>query len=96
MKVKEIREKETSHLEHEMADQQKHLFELRSQAVTEKLEDPSQIGKTRKTIARMKTVLRQREIEEASKKETKEAPKKESKKASKKVSKKVSKKSSKK
>ena len=42
----------------------RHLYELKSQAVTEKLEDPSQIGKTRKDIARMKTVLRQRELEE--------------------------------
>ena len=59
MKTKEIREKETSHLEHELADQQKHLFDLRAQAVTEKLEDPSQIAKTRRTIARMKTILKQ-------------------------------------
>ena len=63
MKTKEIREKETSHLKHELVEMQKHLFELRSQAVTEKLEDPSQLRKTRKDIARMKTILRQREIE---------------------------------
>ena len=68
MKLNEIREKETSHLEHELAERQKHLFDLRSQAVTEKLEDPSQIQKTRKDIARMKTVLRQREMEEQKKK----------------------------
>ena len=48
MKIKEIREKETSHLKHELIEKQKHLFDLRSQAVTEKLEDPSQFGKTRK------------------------------------------------
>jgi large subunit ribosomal protein L29 len=64
MKMKEIRDKETSHLEHELAEQQKHLFDLRSQAVTEKLEDPSQLTKTRKDIARIKTALRQREIEQ--------------------------------
>jgi large subunit ribosomal protein L29 len=64
MKIKEIREKETSHLEHELAEQQKHLFDLRSQAVTEKLEDPSQLTKTRKDIARIKTILRQRTIEQ--------------------------------
>jgi large subunit ribosomal protein L29 len=63
MKIKEIREKETSHLEHELVEKQKHLFALRSQAVTEKLENPSLLGKTRKDIARMKTVLRQRQIE---------------------------------
>jgi large subunit ribosomal protein L29 len=63
MKLKEILEKETDHLKHELTEQQKHLYDLRSQAVTEKLEDPSQLRKTRKTIARMKTVLRQRELE---------------------------------
>jgi ribosomal protein L29 len=31
--------------------------------VTEKLEDPSQLRKTRKAIAQIKTVLRQRQIE---------------------------------
>jgi len=63
MTNKEIREKETEHLKHELMEKQKHLFDLRSQAVTEKLEDPSQLLKTRKEIARMKTILRQRETE---------------------------------
>lgn len=62
MKIKEIKEKDDSHLEHELLDARKHLFELRTQAVTEKLEDPTQIGKTKKTIARLKTVLRQRTL----------------------------------
>ena len=63
MTAKEIREKETEHLKHELAEKRKHLFDLRSQAVTEKLEDPSQLGKTRKDIARMQTILKQREID---------------------------------
>lgn len=67
MNAKEIREKETGHLRHELVEKQKHLFDLRSQAVTEKLEDPSQIRKTRKEIARMKTVLRERELAEQKK-----------------------------
>ena len=53
MTTKEIREKETEHLKHELVEQRKHLFDLRSQAVTEKLEDPSQLRKTSKDIARM-------------------------------------------
>jgi large subunit ribosomal protein L29 len=65
MKMKEIRLKETDHLRHELAEQQKHLFTLRTQSVTEKLEDPSQLGKARKEIARLKTVLHQRELEAA-------------------------------
>ena len=67
MTTKEIREKETAHLNHELAEQQKRLFELRGQAVTEKLEDPSQLRKTKKDIARIKTVIRQRELEQAKK-----------------------------
>ena len=69
MTTKEIREKETKALDHELVERQKHLFDLRSQAVTEKLEDPSQLRKTKKDIARIKTVIRQRAIEQqASKK----------------------------
>jgi len=65
MTIQEIRDKETDHLRNELLERQKHLFDLRSQAVTEKLEDPSQLRKTRQDIARMKTVLRQRELEAA-------------------------------
>jgi len=68
MSVKELTDKETNHLKEELAEKRKHLFDLRSQAVTEKLEDPSQLRKTRKDIARMMTVIRQREIEEQQKK----------------------------
>jgi large subunit ribosomal protein L29 len=63
MTTKEIREKESTALDHELVERQKHLFDLRSQAVTEKLEDPSQLRKTKKDIARIKTVLRQRQLE---------------------------------
>lgn len=62
MKIKEIQEKETDAIEAELKQLQKHLFDLRTQAVTEKLENPSQILKTRKDIARMKTTLRQRQL----------------------------------
>jgi large subunit ribosomal protein L29 len=63
MTIKEIRERENEALTNELKDQLKHLFELRSQAVTEKLEDPSQLKKARREIAQIRTVLRQREIE---------------------------------
>ena len=62
MTVKEIREKETGHLKEALGETRKHLFDLRSQAVTEKLEDPSQLRKTRREIAQMQTILRQREL----------------------------------
>ena len=67
MKMKEILEKQGDQLDQELVERQKHLFELRSQAVTEKLEDPSQLRKTKKDIARIKTVIRQREVEQAAK-----------------------------
>ena len=65
--MKEILEKQGDQLGHELLEKQKHLFDLRSQAVTEKLEDPSQLLKTRRDIARIKTVLRQRQLESAKK-----------------------------
>lgn len=65
MKTKEIRLKDTDHIQLELAEQQKQLFTLRTQSVTEKLEDPSQLRKARREIARLKTVLRQRQLEAA-------------------------------
>ena len=62
-KLKELRERESEALKHELSDRQKHLFDLRSQSVTEKLEDPTQMAKTRRDIARIKTILRQRDLE---------------------------------
>jgi len=40
----------------------RHLFDLRSQSVTEKLEDSSMLKKTRRDIARLLTVQREREL----------------------------------
>jgi large subunit ribosomal protein L29 len=60
MKLEEIRSMKTDELHEELERLRRHLFDLRSQAVTEKLEDPTQITKTRKDIARLLTVLQQR------------------------------------
>ncbi len=62
MKTKEIAEKDLPALNAELKDKQRRLFDLRTQAVTEKLEDPTQLGKARKVIARIKTEIRKREI----------------------------------
>ena len=67
---KEMRQRETGQLEHELKDRYKHLFDLRAQAVTEKLEDPSQLRKTRKEIAQLKTLLNERKRTEAKEKKT--------------------------
>src|SRR3954470_21300419 len=72
--VKELRERDTTQVEHELAERYKHLFELRSQAVTEKLEDPTQLRKTKKDIARIQTVLSERRNKETAKKQAETAP----------------------
>src|SRR6266487_117264 len=64
MKIKEIRDKQTPAILLELKDLQKHLFDLRTQAVTEKLENPSLLNKTRKDIARMKTIIQERNLAE--------------------------------
>jgi large subunit ribosomal protein L29 len=61
-RLKETRDKSVEDLQREITDKQRHLFDLRSQAVTEKLEDPTQLGKTKRYIAQVKTILREREI----------------------------------
>ena len=66
-KLKEIRDRSGDDLVKELAGKARHMFDLRSQAVTEKLEDPSQLRKTRKEIARIKTILRERQTAEAKK-----------------------------
>src|SRR5687768_1375537 len=61
-KLKELRDKSDADLQQQITEKLRHLFDLRSQAVTEKLEDPTQLGKTRRDIARIKTILRERQI----------------------------------
>jgi large subunit ribosomal protein L29 len=59
---KELLEKNDGVLKELLTEKQMHLFKLRSQAVTEKLENPTQLGKTRREIARINTILRQRDL----------------------------------
>jgi large subunit ribosomal protein L29 len=60
MKIEQIRAMKPDELHHELERLRRHLFDLRAQAVTEKLEDPMQLGKAKKDIARILTVLRER------------------------------------
>jgi len=62
MKASEIREMNPDELEGELESQERRLFEIRTQAVTEKLEDPTQLTKTKRDIARLKTVMRELEL----------------------------------
>ena len=61
MKASEIREMNPDELVDELETLQRKLFDIRTQAVTEKLEDPSQLTKAKSDVARLKTILRERE-----------------------------------
>jgi large subunit ribosomal protein L29 len=63
MKAGVYREMSTDELEVKVKELEKHLFDLRSQAATEKLQDCKSVINTRREIARLKTVLRQRQLE---------------------------------
>lgn len=60
MKVEHFRTMKVDELHNELERLRRHLYDLRSQAVTQKLEDPTQLGKTRRDIARVLTILKQR------------------------------------
>ena len=60
MKIAEIRDLKTDELHSELDRLRRHLFDLRSQAVTEKLQDPTLLTKTKRDIARVFTVMRER------------------------------------
>ena len=57
MKAADLRSMKTTELHAELERLRRHLFDLRSQAVTEKLENPHRLQNTRKDIARVLTVM---------------------------------------
>ncbi len=60
VKAKQLREMTLDELQSSLADLEKRLFELRSQAVTEKLENSKGIINVRRDIARIRTVMHER------------------------------------
>lgn len=62
MKAKEVHRLSDEEIAVEVDRLQRKHFDLRVQAVTEKIEDPSQFKKVRKDIARLKTERRAREL----------------------------------
>lgn len=64
MKAKDIRNLTTTEIEKEIKEAKKQLFNLRFQLATGQLEETANIRKVKKTIARLKTIVREREIEE--------------------------------
>ncbi|KQV59271.1 50S ribosomal protein L29 [Pelomonas sp. Root1217] len=63
MKATELRTKDVAALEKEVTDLLKAHFGLRMQKATQQLTNHSQLGKTRRDIARAKTVLAQKKKE---------------------------------
>ena len=76
MKPAELRAMSDEQIALTFKDQIKHLFQLRVQSATERLETPSEIKKARRDVARIKTIQRLREIEAEKKKATTGAGKK--------------------
>lgn len=62
MKINEIRELTDEEIIAKIEECKEELFNLRFSQATGSLEKPSRINELRKTVARMKTILREREL----------------------------------
>ncbi len=67
MKASEMRGKDIAGLQKEVADLLKAHFGLRMQRATQQLNNHTTLGKTRRDIARAKTVLAEKKRQEAAK-----------------------------
>jgi len=63
VKVAEVRELDVEDLERRLADTRRELFNLRFQHATGQLENTGQLTQVRKNIARILTVLNQKQQE---------------------------------
>ena len=64
MTNKEIRELSNEDLNKKIEEYKEELFNLRLSQATGNLEKPSRIRELRKLVARMKTILRERELQD--------------------------------
>jgi len=62
MKASEIREKTQVELQKELSELKSELFKLRFQLATNQLANPMKLREVKKSIARVKTVMREREL----------------------------------
>ncbi len=62
MKPKEIRQLSDAELQAKVGELKEELFNLRFQMVTGQLENPMRIRQVRKDMARVKTIIREREL----------------------------------
>ena len=65
MKKSEVHKMSDAELTEEVARLRKQLFDLKSQSVTEKIENPRQLGNIKKDIARILTEQRSRQLQES-------------------------------
>lgn len=59
----ELREMNYRELTEKLAESKEELFNLRFQLATNQLDNTARVGAVKKTVARVRTILRQREIE---------------------------------
>ena len=64
MNIREIRDKSNDELLKVIDESKEELFDLRFQKATGQIENPMRMRELRKTIARIKTVLKEREGEQ--------------------------------
>ncbi len=64
-KTAEFRNMDTEELETRLTDTRHELFNLRFQLVTGQLDNSARVGQVRRQVARIETILREREIEAA-------------------------------
>lgn len=62
MKIKELRELSAAELNEKIGEHRKELFNLRFQHATAQLENTQRLPEVKKTIARMLTVIREKEV----------------------------------
>jgi large subunit ribosomal protein L29 len=60
MKAQHYREMSQEELDNKLEELERHLFDLRSQAVTEKLENSKAVINVKRDIARIKTIIREK------------------------------------
>ncbi len=68
MKQEVVKEMSTADIVDRLAEEKKHLTKMRLNHAVSPLENPQVIVESKKTIARMKTELRKRELEETNNK----------------------------
>jgi large subunit ribosomal protein L29 len=65
MKANEIRKMTSSDLEKELVELKSELFKLRFQSAANGLDNPMKIRNTKRDIAKIKTILKERELQDS-------------------------------